>query len=50
MNIGILNSEGPHQGEILDAVAEILAEIFIEIRDLKSQVIFFCKIMEIYIV
>ena len=32
---------GPQQAEILDADAEIRAEILLEIRDLKSQAIFF---------
>ena len=41
-----------NRGEILDAGAEILAEILLEIRDTKSQEIFsdyFRKITEVYI-
>ena len=34
-------SRGPQQAEILDTDAEIRAEILLEIRDPKSQAIFF---------
>ena len=34
-------ARGPQQGEILDAGAKIRAEILLEIRDPKSQAIFF---------
>ena len=34
-------SRGPQQAEILDADAKIRAEILLEIRDPKSQAIFF---------
>ena len=36
-----LKSRGPQQAEILDTDAEIRAEILLEIRDPKSQAIFF---------
>ena len=46
----MVRGKGPQQDEILDAGAEIRAEILLEIRDPKSQVIlfsdYFRKIME----
>ena len=37
----LVNPRGPQQAEILDVDAEIRAEILLEIRDPKSQAIFF---------
>ena len=37
----LVYSRGPQQAEILDTDAEIRAEILLEIRDPKSQAIFF---------
>ena len=38
--MGIVIARGPQQAEILDADAELRAEILLEIRDPKSQAIF----------